>query len=370
MLARFFIDRPVFAIVISLVIVFAGITAYLTLPIAQYPEITPPTVEVSCSYPGASAKVVQETIAAPIEQEVNGVEKMLYMSSQSTNDGGYKLSVTFKLGTNLDMAQVLVQNRVALALPKLPDVVKTTGVSTKKKSPSILLVVNLYSDVDESTGLPKFNQLFLSNYATIQMRDDLLRLDGVGDVTYLGQQDYSMRAWLDPEKMASRNLTAGDVVNALKEQKAFVWWLAWKVKRKEDGSRADHNARHFLKTGAFMAGMKRNDAKAIALKQINRRKSAISFLKAFFGEMIRVSGGNSSGKSFEGLTPTITKATEQKKELTVSVSYDYKKQKTEQVKQAEEILEKALQAGVNATTEDMREYTEREIAKHARAFSG
>ena len=192
------------------------------MPIAQYPEITPPTVEVSCSYPGASASVVQDTIAAPIEQEVNGVEKMLYMSSQCTNDGGYRLSVTFKLGTNLDMAQVLVQNRVALALPKLPDVVKTTGVSTKKKSPSILLVVNLYSDTDEATGEPKFDQLFLSTYATIQMRDDLLRIDGVGDVNFLGQQDYSMRVWLDPEKMASRSLTAGDIVNALKEQNVQV----------------------------------------------------------------------------------------------------------------------------------------------------
>ena len=222
MLARFFIDRPVFAIVISLVIVFAGLAAGFTLPIAQYPEITPPTVEVSCIYPGASAKVVQETIAAPIEQEVNGVEKMLYMSSQCTNDGGYRLNVTFKLGTNLDMAQVLVQNRVALALPKLPDVVKTTGVSTKKKSPSILLVVNLFSDLDESTGRPRFDQLFLSNYATIQMRDDLLRIEGVGDVTFLGQQDYSMRVWLDPEKMASRNLTANDVVTALREQNVQV----------------------------------------------------------------------------------------------------------------------------------------------------
>ena len=222
MLARFFIDRPVFAIVISLAIVFAGLAAGVTLPIAQYPEITPPTVEVSCSYPGASANVVQETIAAPIEQEVNGVEKMLYMSSQCTNDGGYRLSVTFELGTNLDMAQVLVQNRVALALPKLPDVVKTTGVSTKKKSPSILLVVNLFSDLDETTGKPKFNQLFLSNYATIQMRDDLLRIGGVGDVSFLGQQDYSMRIWLNPEKMASRNLTAGDIVNALKEQNVQV----------------------------------------------------------------------------------------------------------------------------------------------------
>ncbi|WP_397569527.1 efflux RND transporter permease subunit [Schlesneria sp. T3-172] len=222
MLARFFIERPVFAIVISLVIVFAGIAAYFTLPIAQYPEITPPTVEVSCSYPGASASVVQETIASPIEQEVNGVEKMLYMSSQCTNDGTYRLTITFELGTNLDMAQVLVQNRVALALPKLPDVVKTTGVSTKKKSPSILLVVNLSSDINEATGQPHLNQLFLSNYATLQMRDDLLRIKGVGDVTFLGQQDYSMRIWLNPQKMASRNLTAGDVVNSLKEQNVQV----------------------------------------------------------------------------------------------------------------------------------------------------
>ena len=222
MFSKFFIDRPVFSTVISLVIVFAGLAALGTLPIAQYPEITPPTVEVSCAYPGASAVVVQGTIAAPIEQEVNGVENMLYMSSQCTNDGGYKLSVTFQLGTDLDMAQVLVQNRVALALPKLPDVVKTTGVSTKKKSPSILLVVNLFSDTDAATGRSMQDQLFLSNYATIQIRDELLRLKGVGDITLLGQQDYSMRIWLDPEQMASRSLTAGDVVNALKEQNVQV----------------------------------------------------------------------------------------------------------------------------------------------------
>ena len=222
MLAKFFIDRPVFAVVISLVIVFAGGAALMTLPIAQYPEIAPPTVSVSAVYPGANAKVVQETVAAPIEQEVNGVENMLYMSSQSTNDGGYNLTVTFKLGTNLDMAQVLVQNRVSLALPKLPDVVKTTGVSTKKKSSSILLVVNLFSDTDKVTNKPIYDQLYLSNYATIYIRDELVRLNGVGDVSFLGQQDYSMRVWLDPERLAARGMTAGDVVNALKEQNVQV----------------------------------------------------------------------------------------------------------------------------------------------------
>ncbi|MCX7423735.1 MAG: efflux RND transporter permease subunit [Planctomycetia bacterium] len=222
MLAKFFIDRPVFAVVISLVIVFAGGAALMTLPIAQYPEIAPPTVSVSAVYPGANAKVVQETVAAPIEQEVNGVENMLYMSSQSTNDGGYNLTVTFKLGTNLDMAQVLVQNRVSLALPKLPDVVKTTGVSTKKKSSSILLVVNLFSDTDKVTNKAIYDQLYLSNYATIYIRDELVRLNGVGDVSFLGQQDYSMRVWLDPERLAARGMTAGDVVNALKEQNVQV----------------------------------------------------------------------------------------------------------------------------------------------------
>src|SRR5690348_12146619 len=180
-MATFFIDRPVLGVVISVVILLAGLAAVWILPIAQYPEITPPTVQVSGSYPGASASVVRDTVAAPIEQQVNGVENMMYMSSQSTNDGGYNLTVTFKLGTNLDMAQVLVQNRVNLAMPTLPEAVKSIGVSTKKKSPSILLVVNFSSELDSQTNQPVFDQLYLSNYATIQVRDELARLKGVGD---------------------------------------------------------------------------------------------------------------------------------------------------------------------------------------------
>ena len=201
MFSRFFIDRPIFASVLSIVIMLAGGIALFTLPIAQYPEITPPTVEVSAIYPGANAQVVADTVAAPIEQQVNGVEDMLYMSSQCTNDGTYTLTVTFKLGTDLNMAQVLVQNRVALAQPILPDLVKRRGVTVKKKSPSMLMIVNLFSPDDSR------DNLYLSNYATIQLRDELARLDGVGDITYLGQRDYSMRVWLDPEKLAVRNLT-------------------------------------------------------------------------------------------------------------------------------------------------------------------
>ena len=153
--------------------------------------------------------MVADTVAAPIEQQVNGVENMLYMSSQSTNDGTYNLTVTFDLGTDLNMAQVLVQNRVSQAMPTLPDVVKVTGVTVKKRSPSILLVVNLVSEIDEATKQPYFDQLYLSNYATIQVKDELARIKGVGDVNLLGQQDYCMRLWVDPERLANRDLHGG-----------------------------------------------------------------------------------------------------------------------------------------------------------------
>src|SRR5579864_4605779 len=212
MFSKFFIDRPIFASVMSIIVVLAGVISVTSLPIAQYPDITPPTVEVSAIYPGANAQVVADTVAAPIEQQVNGVEGMLYMASQCTNDGTYNLTVTFQNGVDLNMAQVLVQNRAALAQPILPDLVKRRGVTVKKKSPSVLMIVNLFSP-----DLTRDN-LYLSNYATIQLKDELSRLAGVGDITYLGQRDYSMRLWLDPQKMASRNLTASDVTLAIEQQ--------------------------------------------------------------------------------------------------------------------------------------------------------
>jgi multidrug efflux pump subunit AcrB len=214
--SKFFINRPIFASVLSIVIVLAGGIALFTLPVAQYPEITPPTVEVSASYPGANATVAADTVAAPIEQQVNGVEGMMYMSSQCTNDGNYTLTVTFKSGTDLNIAQVLVQNRVSLAEPILPDLVKRRGISVKKKSPNVLMIVNLFANDGNRTSLE------LSNYATIQIRDELSRLPGVGDITYLGQRDYSMRLWLDPQKMSSYGLNAQDVIAAVQAQNIQV----------------------------------------------------------------------------------------------------------------------------------------------------
>jgi multidrug efflux pump len=215
-MTQFFIDRPIFSWVISIVILLMGAVAVFVLPIAQYPEIVPPTVTVAAFYPGANAQVVANSIAAPIEQQVNGVDRMMYMSSQSTNDGAYNLTVTFEIGSDPNMNQVLVQNRVSLAMAQLPQQVQIQGVTVKKKSPSILLAVNLYSP--DGT----YDDLYLSNYATTQIKDELLRLGGVGDVSYLGQRDYSMRIWLDPEKMATLNVSASDIVSVITKQNVQV----------------------------------------------------------------------------------------------------------------------------------------------------
>jgi multidrug efflux pump len=221
MISHFFIDRPIFATVLSIVIVIVGVVAVTQLPVAQFPDVAPPTVQVTATYPGANAKTTADNVATPIEQEVNGVERMLYMSSKCTNDGQMNLDVTFELGTNLDTAQVLVQNRVAVAEAKLPEDVKRIGVTTKKKSPSILLCVNLVS-AKRSDGTFYYDQLYLSNFATLSVKDDLARIKGVGDVAFLGPRDYSMRVWLDPDKLAARDLTANDVINAVREQNRQV----------------------------------------------------------------------------------------------------------------------------------------------------
>jgi multidrug efflux pump len=222
MLARFFIDRPVLAWVISIVILLLGAIAAGLLPVAEYPDITPPMIRVTAYYPGANAQVVADTVAAPIEQQVNGVEKMMYMSSQSNNDGSYTLDVTFELGTDINMAQVLVQNRVAIAQPSLPEQVKNIGVTVKKQAADILLAISLYAEDNPATGRPYYDALYLSNYSTIQLKDAIARLEGVGDVQVMGQQDYSMRVWLDPDKLQSRNLTVGDVIKVLHEQNVQV----------------------------------------------------------------------------------------------------------------------------------------------------
>ena len=216
MFSRFFIDRPIFASVLSIVITLAGAIALFSLPLAQFPKITPPTVQVTCNYPGASAKEVADSVAAPIEQQVNGVEGIMYMSSQCANDGSYNLTVTFQQGVDVDMAQVLVQNRVNLAVPLLPEVIRQTGVTTLKRSPSILLGLAIYSPDG------RYDQLYLSNYTLMQVKDELARLRGVGDVLLFGQRDYSMRLWVDPARLASRGMSASDVVRAVREQNTQV----------------------------------------------------------------------------------------------------------------------------------------------------
>ncbi|MGE0759524.1 MAG: efflux RND transporter permease subunit, partial [Pirellulaceae bacterium] len=216
MISRFFIDRPVFANVIAVVTVLFGVVALYRLPVERYPAITPPTVVVNAVYPGANARVVADTVAAPIEQQVNGTESMMYMSSTSSSDGSYSLTVTFEIGTDLDDAQVLVQNRIALAEPSLPEEVRRQGLSVKKQSSNIVLAVSLTSPDGTYDGL------FLSNYATLRLRDELSRVEGVGEVLVRGVGSYAMRVWLDPDRLAARGMTTQDVVAALARQNVQV----------------------------------------------------------------------------------------------------------------------------------------------------
>ncbi|WP_299954840.1 multidrug efflux RND transporter permease subunit [uncultured Roseobacter sp.] len=215
-MGRFFVSRPIFAAVISILLTIVGIVSYFQLPIEQYPQIAPPSIVVRANYPGADAATVAATVATPLEQEINGVENMLYLSSYSTADGAMSLTITFELGTDLDAAQVLVQNRVAIAEPRLPQEVRSLGVTTTKSSPDLMMVVHMLSP-DES-----FDQLYVSNYARSRVRDRLVRLDGVGDLIIFGEREFSARVWLDPDKLASLGLTAGDVVDALREQNVQV----------------------------------------------------------------------------------------------------------------------------------------------------
>ncbi len=215
-IAQFFVDRPIMAAVLSLLFVITGSIAVFKLPISEYPEVVPPTVVVRAAYPGANPKVIGETVATPLEEQINGVEGMLYTSSQATSDGALTLTVTFALGTDLNTAQVDVQNRVAQALPKLPEEVQRLGVTTQKSSPDLTMVVHLTSP-DQ-----RYDMLYLSNYARLHVKDVLGRLDGVGDVQIFGAGEYSMRVWLDPQKLAQRSLTTGDVINAIREQNVQV----------------------------------------------------------------------------------------------------------------------------------------------------
>ncbi|WP_153070769.1 efflux RND transporter permease subunit, partial [Pseudomonas syringae] len=214
--SKFFISRPIFAAVLSLLILIAGAISLFQLPISEYPEVVPPTVVVRANFPGANPKVIGETVASPLEQAITGVEGMLYMSSQATADGKLTLTITFALGTDLDNAQVQVQNRVTRSEPKLPEEVTRIGITVDKASPDLTMVVHLTSP-DK-----RYDMLYLSNYAVLNIKDELARLGGVGDVQLFGMGDYSLRVWLDPNKTASRNLTATDVVNAIREQNRQV----------------------------------------------------------------------------------------------------------------------------------------------------
>src|SRR5919112_4834318 len=215
-LSRFFIDRPIFAAVLSIVIFIAGLIAMVTLPISEYPEVVPPSVVVRAIYPGANPRTLSEAVATPLEEQINGVENMLYMSSQGTSDGVLTLTVTFRVGTDVDLAQVQVQNRVSQALPRLPDEVRQLGVTTVKSSPNFIMVVHLVSPDN------RYDEVYLRNYGLLQIKDVIGRIPGVGQVQVFGGGDYAMRVWLDPGKVAARGLTASDVVSAIREQNIQV----------------------------------------------------------------------------------------------------------------------------------------------------
>lgn len=216
MFSRFFIQRPIFSSVLSILIVLVGVVAIGALPIARYPQISPPTITVSAMYPGASAATIAETVAAPIEEQVNGVEGMLYMTSTCSDDGSMELSITFEIGTDLDMANVLVQNRVAAAEPGLPEDVKRQGVTTKKKSNETTLFIAVYSPGEQ------LDALFLQNFSTLQLLDPIKRVNGVGDVTIFGAGDYGMRIWLDPDRIVGLGLSIDQVLQAVREQNVEV----------------------------------------------------------------------------------------------------------------------------------------------------
>ena len=215
-LSRFFIDRPIFAGVISVLIFLAGLLSIFQLPISEYPEVVPPTVVVKAQFPGANPKVIAETVATPLEEQISGTENMLYMFSQASSDGLLTLTITFKLGTDPNLATQLVENRVNQALPRLPDVTRQIGVTTVKSSPDLTMVVHLLSPNE------RYDMLYLRNYAVLNVKDQLAKIQGIGSVQLFGSGDYAMRIWLNPQKVAERGLTAQEVVNAIRRQNVQV----------------------------------------------------------------------------------------------------------------------------------------------------